>query len=902
MIKRILNFLLVSITLLTTGNTVARAISLRTSISPEGSGTVMQNIISQNGDEDRTSIKKSYAMDVENTDKISLYPTANDGYVFKKFIINGKDFAGATLENHPISEIISNSDGKINIEVVFEEKNTKPQPPTPEKKEIDFTVKIKPDNVCTAEFSVGDDGNYISIENNIYAGKIPSEGSLSMFASINEDFENDYEFKYFLINGKIHDTQGSTFFMELPIQDFIYNRKMDVEIIFSKKDNGNGFQPDDKQTKSVLNIKISPENSCKVRYGLGYDDRGTVITENISSVEIPKEVIDKDNVLVLNTTEKEGFEFVEYRINGTKFNSKSMAFVPIKGNLKDGVLNVDVVCMAKNGNNNNSNVSDKGWYPAWGQSINTSKIEREPKSDIISDNDGNIYKIVSVAADCDVEENNTVSVSVPSALIIKYNSLGKVQWTRKISGEGHIVKGYGIALNGNSIFVCGSYDNVKNSQNIFAEKGNSQISENYIVANTKTDDDIFIASYDLDGNLQGIKTISSSSSRIEVPEEMVFAKNNLYISGYSEGGGDNLSYNGISVDVAANQKFAFVFEVNPLTLNLNKMYTIKASDDNEILISSLAYSEKERLFFAGSTNTMNISYNGNKSIDIKAAPNALIFGELDLNTDKIKELRILSKEDASIQGYCIATNSNSDVYIGGNADADVVLNLNDGSKSEELNGNFIIKWDISNESPTKAFAIGTNRYDNVIRSIALSDNERVFFAGDYNGSITVNNNNSVEFGDGDSFIGSINPENNNIDMFTTYGSSGLESATLLHLNKKTRKLYLSGYYGGQAFSLYGVRNTKNAGLGQYNYYFAVFDVSEVIPTHIYNVKESKDNIKVFGNRVMIYSTGEFAIYNIMGEIIRKGLSDGNVTVELDRGIYIVKAGNTVKKVILGINQ
>lgn len=240
MIKRIRNLLLVSIISLIANHTIAHAINLRTTIVPEGCGNVMQNIISENEDEDRTLIKKSYKTDVLITDKISLYPTANDGYVFKKFIINGKDFAGATLENHPISEIISNSDGEINIEVVFEEKNIKPQPPTPENKEIDFTVKIKPDNVCTAEFSVGDDGDYIDIENNIYAGKIPSEGSLSMFASINEDFENDYEFKYFLINGKIYDTQGSTFFMELPIQDFISNGKMDVEIIFSKKDNGNG--------------------------------------------------------------------------------------------------------------------------------------------------------------------------------------------------------------------------------------------------------------------------------------------------------------------------------------------------------------------------------------------------------------------------------------------------------------------------------------------------------------------------------------------------------------------------------------------------------------------------------------------------------------------------------------
>lgn len=900
MIKKLLNFLLVSITLLTTGNTFARAISLRTSISPEGSGTVMQNIISENGDEDRTSIKKSYAMDVENTDKISLYPTANDGYVFKKFIINGKDLNISTLENKPLSEIATN--GEIVIEVVFEKNNSNPQPPTPAKREIDFTVKIKPDNVCTAQFSVGDDGDYIDIENNSYSGKIPSDESLNLFASINEDFENDYEFGHFLINGKIYDTQGSTFFMQLPIQDYVSNGRMDVEIIFSKKDNGNGNEPNNNGKKSVLNINIYPQNSCKLRYGFGYDDRGTVTNENIDSKDIPQEVIDGDNVLVLNATEKDGFEFVQYKVNGKEFKSKSMVFVPIKENIIDGILKIDVVCRAKNGNNNNNNVNDKGWYPAWGQSINTSKIEREPKSDIISDNEGNIYKIVSVAADCDVEENNTVSVSAPSALIIKYNSLGKVQWTRKISGEGHIVKGYGIALMGNSIFVCGSYDNVKNSQNIFAEKGAKGISENEISANTKTDDDLFLASYDLDGNLQNIKTITSSSSRIEIPKDIVFAKNSLYISGYSEGGGDNLSYNNISVDVAANQTFAFVFEVNPKTLELNKLYKIKASDYDDISISSLAYSEKERLFFTGSTNTATLFYNQNKSIDIKASPNALIFGELDLESDKIKDIKILSKEDASIQGYCIATNSNNDVYIGGNADADVVLNLNDGTKSEELNGNFIIKWDINEQNPQNAFAIGTNDSDNVITSIALSDNERVFFAGDYNGAITINDNKSIEFGEGDSFFGSINPENHKIDMFTTYGSSGMESATMLHLNKNTRKLYLSGYYGGQAFSLYGVRNTQNTGLGQYNYYFSVFDLSEIIPTHLDSLNTIERNIKVFGNRIMITHAGEFTIYNLMGEIVKRGFSDGNTSIMLDNGIYIVRSGYSVQKVILGIKQ
>lgn len=277
-----------------------------------------------------------------------------------------------------------------------------------------------------------------------------------------------------------------------------------------------------------------------------------------------------------------------------------------------------------------------------------------------------------------------------------------------------------------------------------------------------------------------------------------------------------------------------------------------------------------------------------------------MFGELDFNTDRIKDLRILSKEGSSIQGYCIDINPEGAIYIGGNADSDVVLTMSDGSNSENLNGNFIVKWDISQDNPTKAFAVGTDDSDNVVKSIAVSNEERVFFAGDYNGTIRVKGSSSLEFGGGDSFFGSINPETKMIDMFQTFGSYGMESATKLHLNKTTRKLYLSGYYGGQGFSLYGVKDTKTTVLNRYNYYFAVMDLSNVI-THSEKIEMTEDNIKVFANRILISNNCQYIVYRLTGEIVKTGYSNGNELVELENGIYVVKAGNSVKKVIVSRN-
>lgn len=649
-----------------------------------------------------------------------------------------------------------------------------------------------------------------------------------------------------------------------------------------------------------LSIKITPVGSCSANYMIGYGDL-TEITDNPYAGQISP----IEN-LSLFASPNDGYTFSHFLINGEKWDSGGLSFLmdfPAKDNIKDGKLEIEIVSTkddTKDGNNNNHNTA-LDFHPVWGQSINTDKIDAKPKTDIVSDNNGNIYEFVSFGGSrgkytCEIEKGDEITTKSPIALLIKYSPDGKALWTRNIKGS--ITRSYSMTLGNDRIYLIGTYENLLKNNRVEAQRGDAGISANGFDATGKMDDDIFVAVYDFDGNLKAISKINSSTPRIENIQTSLLNNGNLYIGGQSSGVGENPSYGSLPMKVDSWITAGFVLEIDAQDLSVKKIYYMVADDQDDILISSLAKSN-DRIFFTGSTNARSIQYDGN-TLNISASPNGLIYGELDLFSSKFKQLRTLAMDGYSIQGYSIASNEKGETYLSGNADSNVKVMLSDNSESTTLNGGFILKWNIDSDKPEKAYPIGTNSSDNIVKALALAkDGSRLFFAGDYSGDINAVDPITNEFGDGDSFVGSIDTETQMIDKFNAYGSTGMDEVSKLYLNSSTKKLYITGYYSGKAFSLYGIRNTKDTGARMYNYYFACFDVSNMLATYTDDITlDNKSKISVMGNKVDILENGQYFVYTIDGQVIKHGYANDGTSINLERGIYVIKINNWAGKVMI----
>lgn len=62
--------------------------------------------------------------------------------------------------------------------------------------------------------------------------------------------------------------------------------------------------------------------------------------------------------------------------------------------------------------------------------------------------------------------------------------------------------------------------------------------------------------------------------------------------------------------------------------------------------------------------------------------------------------------------------------------------------------------------------------------------------------------------------------------------------------------------------------------------------------------EMLQGINVVGNTINVSATGEVAIYSIDGKVVYRGVANSNVSVKVESGVYVVKAGRETRKVVV----
>ena len=81
-----------------------------------------------------------------------------------------------------------------------------------------------------------------------------------------------------------------------------------------------------------------------------------------------------------------------------------------------------------------------------------------------------------------------------------------------------------------------------------------------------------------------------------------------------------------------------------------------------------------------------------------------------------------------------------------------------------------------------------------------------------------------------------------------------------------------------------------------------FDIQEDATLGIEEDEINNDSVKVYAvqNGVVIESSGSIPVnvYSISGNLLYEGLSDNKSYIELEQGLYIVKAGDVTTKVVI----
>lgn len=166
-----------------------------------------------------------------------------------------------------------------------------------------------------------------------------------------------------------------------------------------------------------------------------------------------------------------------------------------------------------------------GYFIAkYGTTLWERKVSGAVGYDVATDNSGNVYTIGSFTNTGNFGEgNNLTSQGGKDVFLAKYDSNGNLQWVRKAGGTGDD-SGVAIGISGNDIFVTGYFSN-----NNFSLNSPS----NNVYLNSSGGKDIFIAKYDVNGNLAWARQAGGSGD--DEAKDISVGYSGITIVGYFRG-------------------------------------------------------------------------------------------------------------------------------------------------------------------------------------------------------------------------------------------------------------------------------------------------------------------------------------------------------------------------------
>ncbi len=565
---------------------------------------------------------------------------------------------------------------------------------------------------------------------------------------------------------------------------------------------------------------------------------------------------------------------------------------------------------------------DSDFLMDWSYAVDPSSVDGKPTACITSDNEGNVYQFFTVSGRCSLGgiEDFSFGRRTVVAFLVKTSPKGEVIWTRKISGA--MVKANALTLKDNRLYLVARCST--NGKPVEAEQGETGNEPNVLNLDPKDDDNILVVTYDLGGVFQSmslLKNMPNDAGRSETITKALVVGESLYLVGISENikkdEKQDPSFNGISIKGAKNKNMGVVFVLSTASLSLEKCYSIYPNSDGNVYWNDILASG-DRILTVGYTDDTIISFNEGESI--QAEGTAVIYAELDPTSNQFKHVRALGKARSWSFGNCLAQDKDGLLYLGGLSGEKVQFALEEaGVESAELNGAFLAQWDPKNEKPTKLFPIGTNNEDNTLKAIVPLEDGLIAVAGNYYDAWDVMGKTLASKGDTDLFLGLFDPKSEELTKLTVFGSSDTDEIQNAYFNQTTGNIYLAGYYGGEYMQITdGVDFPDGGGFRSPNYFFAMKNLVEEKggdenPEEPNKGKEDPNNngsttaVEDLQNQnlftiqdcsIIWQKAGLYTVYNLNGVVVARGYAQNGTELQIPQGIYVIKFGAKVVKVIL----
>ncbi len=505
------------------------------------------------------------------------------------------------------------------------------------------------------------------------------------------------------------------------------------------------------------------------------------------------------------------------------------------------------------------------WYTktdlnlSWAKVAQPARVDGQAQSHIVTDSKGNVYQFFTATHSFQVGSYpcGPGDWEQSFAALVKYQPDGTFEWQQTIKGL-KTVTANAITIDGNSIYLVGSYDTDKGKKTELVISGRNKTTRPEDLSSSKDAQDLYIAKYSLEGEVQAFKAIKSLGQRVETPNSILVDNGQVYICGESSGKGINPEYGGFQInsgDPAQPEKlnsFAFVFKLRASDLTLSKVSTIKPTEGtvkvteeetwkpdsngnwqpvmekvyqttkDRIILKSLVAIDG-RVFVVGSSDAESRIYfnyfrngaekwyfvntfneNSVKEGDYICPDKAPGFEDYKCSRNGI----ILAEVDTSNGGFkSIKSYSkyNATVHSATVAGNNLYLGLNISAKTTSTyNGAAILKVNSSQIDFKKTlnpqlYAIGHNDELNVVKSLLVIRDQHdtediILFGGDYNGTLEQSEFNISEKGDGDSFLGSLKTSNGTVKKLSSIGCESIEE--LQSIAFSGQNIYFSGYYRG----------------------------------------------------------------------------------------------------------
>lgn len=470
----------------------------------------------------------------------------------------------------------------------------------------------------------------------------------------------------------------------------------------------------------------------------------------------------------------------------------------------------------------------------WAKSIGGASLDQG--SDVVMDNFGNLYTTGFFEGTVDFDPGagvvNLSSVGARDFFIAKYDNLGQLMWAKGIGGGSHEhARSITLDASGN-IFVAGDYNGL-----VDFDPG-----VGFSFQDVKGASDIFVAKYNPQGNFIWAKTFGGVG--IESCRDMTLdAFGNLLITGVYQGTSDFDPNGGVINMTSAGQFDAFLLKLD-VSGNYVWSKSIQSANSNYINQVVVDYTGNINIigYFQGTADfdpsnaTFSMTTIGDKSA---------FFAKYSAQGQFINATMI-GGSGFEI-GKAIAVDLQDNIYITGDFRGVVDFDPSGSTNfvtSSGIRDIFIAKYTTQGQFVWANKIGGTG--DDQASAITLDNNNEVFVAGYFNGSMTLSNSKTFTSAGNTDIILARYASDGLLKYAVCYGGGNGDEAIGLIANN-SGDIYNIGWI--QGVSNFG--NTTLNSVGDRDIYIAKTTMEDLTTTE--NPFVIEQNISIFPNP----SNGQF---------------------------------------------